>query len=105
MKGRGPADRWDATFGARAAEKEREQKDQKIGKFEDGSEQAIGAPIEVHRALPSTPLAPAPTFLIFPTFLFSLSLSFEPSAPLHAVRVGSMTVLRVSRFNSTESTY
>jgi GxxExxY protein len=28
-----------------------EQKDQKIGKYEDGSEQVIGALIEVHRAL------------------------------------------------------
>jgi hypothetical protein len=27
------------------------QKDQKIGKYEDGSEQVIGALIEVHRAL------------------------------------------------------
>jgi len=35
-----------------AVERERvEQKDQKIGKYEDGSEQVIGALIEVHRAL------------------------------------------------------
>jgi len=49
-----------------------EQKDQKVGKYEDGSETVIGALIEVHRALPrpSTPLAAAPsTFLTFPIFL------------------------------------
>jgi hypothetical protein len=40
-----------------AAERERvEQKDQKIGKYEeDGSEQVIGALIELHRALPPPP--------------------------------------------------
>jgi PD-(D/E)XK nuclease superfamily protein len=32
-------------------EGEVEQKDQRIGKYEDGSEQVIGALIEVHRAL------------------------------------------------------
>ena len=75
MKGKGQADSLEATFGARAAERERvEQKDQKIGKFEDRSEQVIGAPIEVHRALPSTPLAPAPNLPDLPD-LFVLSLS------------------------------
>jgi hypothetical protein len=41
------------------------QKDQKIGKYEDGSEQFIGALIEMHRALGPAP----PTFLIFLIFL------------------------------------
>jgi hypothetical protein len=42
-----------------------EQKDQKIGKYKDGSEQVIGELIE-----PSTPLAPTPAaFLILPIFV------------------------------------
>jgi hypothetical protein len=41
------------------------QKDQKVGKYEDGSEPVIGELIE-----PSTPLAPTPrAFLIFSILL------------------------------------
>jgi hypothetical protein len=70
---------WTHAQGAPVERERVEQKDQKIRKYEHGSEAVIGAPIEVHRALgpgllesarPSTPLAPTPsTFLIFPIFL------------------------------------
>ena len=41
----------DASAGGGGREEEVEQKDQKVRKYEDGSEAVIGALIEVHRAL------------------------------------------------------
>jgi hypothetical protein len=103
---RGPTGSLERNRRDAAAEKERvEQKDQKIGKYEeDASEQVIGALIEVHRALgpsllesayeaclchelqASAPLAAAPsTFLIFPIFLSPfLSPAAEACCALHA---------------------
>jgi GxxExxY protein len=50
---KGGADRrlQDATAGRGGRDGEVEQKDEKVGKYEDGSEPVIGALIEVHRAL------------------------------------------------------
>jgi hypothetical protein len=49
---RGPTGLLGRNRSGAAVERERvEHKDQKIGKYEDGSEQVIGALIEVHRAL------------------------------------------------------
>jgi hypothetical protein len=80
-----------------------EQKDQKVGKYKNGSEPVSGALIEVHRALgpglvesayeacfwttirSSTPLSAAPsTFLSFPIFLSAFS-SLCALAPFHSV--------------------
>jgi hypothetical protein len=109
MKRRGPTGSLERNRRDAAAEKERvEQKDQKIGTYEeDASEQVIGALIECIRRWdracssrrtrracvtsyrPSAPLAAAPsTFLIFPIFLSPfLSPAAEACCALHPVLV------------------
>jgi len=69
------------------------QKDQKVGKDEDGSEPAIGAR-DLAAPRPSTPLAAAPsTFLIFPIFL----LAFLSFCALHpSIRWNRATSLATS---------
>ena len=69
-----------------------EQKDQKVGKDEDGSEPAIGAR-HLAAPRPSTPLAAAPsTFLIFPIFLlaFLFFCALHPSIRWNRATRGSL---------------
>jgi hypothetical protein len=90
MKRRG-ADRriLDATAGGGAVEMERvEQKDQKVGKREDGSEPVIGAR-DLDAPRPSTPLVAAPSTL--------------PDLP--DLFVGPLVSLRAAPFNPVESSY
>ena len=114
MKRRGPTGSLERNRRDAAAEKERvEQKDQKIGKYEeDASEQVIGALIEVHRALATSLLESA-----YEACLCHELQAFGASRcrPLHLSDLSDLFValplpsgrglLRAAPFRSVESRY
>ena len=70
-----------------------EQKDQKIGKYEDGSEEIIGALIAVHRAL-GPGLLESAYEACFCHELHLRGLAFERLLPIHAAQV--LTSMKLS---------
>ena len=81
----------------RATEMERmEQKDQKIRKYEDGSEKVIGALVEVHRAL-GPGLLESAYEACFCRELELRGLSFERQRPITAAYKGLLYSLTAPR--------